>query len=185
MLGTVIKMGTYEDDPEGPRLNRIFFFNNSLRTRSPLFRASPGPPITSYNNAVEFTGCGPGGPPSCRQADYDEPTCAGEDVWTSDGQAIVAKCFALRDREGRPIRHVMRFNAYNRAPGSGLDAIDSDRLATSDPGFLENAGCALVYAEGELKCIGHPAPVGAVLPDGSRFDLPLPFGFPFTDLLRR
>src|SRR4051794_35711696 len=28
----------------------------SLRTRSPLFRGSPTPPITSYNNAVEFTG---------------------------------------------------------------------------------------------------------------------------------
>ena len=58
MLGTAIKMGTLDDLPDGPVLDRIFFFNNSLRTRSPLFRGSPGPPVTSYNNAVEFTGCG-------------------------------------------------------------------------------------------------------------------------------
>ena len=183
-LGTVIKMGTHDDLPDGPVLDRLLFFNNSLRTRSPLFRGSPGPPITSYNNSVEFTGCGMDGPPKCRQADYDNPSCAGEDVWTSDRQALFAKCFALGRRPDQP-RHVMGFNAYNRAPGRELDGIERDRATISDAGGLETAGCALVYVAGSLECVGVPGPIGAVLPSGNRFDLGLPFGFPFTTVLRR
>jgi len=66
-MGTAIKLGGDDANPGHPLLKRIFFFNNSLRTRSPLFRGSPTPPITSYNNAVEFTGCGTLGPVPCRQ----------------------------------------------------------------------------------------------------------------------
>ena len=185
MLGTAIKMGTLDDLPDGPVLDRLFFFNNNLRTRSPLFRGSPGPPVTSYNNAVEFTGCGTDGAPSCQQVDFDAPSCPGEDVWTRDRQALLAKCFALSGRPGRLPWHVMGFNVYNRDPGPGLDGIEKDRIATLMAGDLENAGCALAYAGGSLKCEGRPGPVGALLPNGSRFDLGLPFGFPFTDVLGR
>jgi len=178
-------MGTYDDLPDGPVLDRVFFFNNTLRTRSPLFRGSPGPPITSYNNSVEFTGCGTDGAPGCRQADYDAPSCAGEDVWTSDRQALLAKCFALGGRPDGPLWHVMGFNAYNRAPGRELDGIDRDRIAISKAGDLESAGCALAYAGGSLECTGRSGPIGAVLPNGERFDLHLPFGFPFTQVLSR
>ena len=48
---------------------------------------------------------------------------------------------------------------------------------------LAHAGCQLRYANGDLTCIGSGAPVGAFLPNGKRFDLALPFGFPFTRVL--
>jgi hypothetical protein len=80
----------------------------------------------------------------------------------------------------------MRFNAYNRPPGPELDGIDRDRVATSGQAqVLMNAGCALTYADGSLECLARPGPVGAVLPNGRRFDFDLPFGFPFTQVLRR
>ena len=208
-LGTVIKLGGADDwDPDGPLLKRIHFFNNSIRTRSPLFRGSPAPPITSYNNAVQFTGCGQHGPLPCRQETEPDPTCKGRDVWTSDGEALYAKCFALEDRDGRLLPHVMRFNAYNRAPGQEVDQIDRDRIeagslffhetttATSnrageaafaiearDP--LARAGCTVIYAEGDLTCTGREGLVGALLPNGARFDLDLPFRFPFSQVVRR
>jgi len=47
---------------------------------------------------------------------------------------------------------------------------------------LAHAGCQLRYAKGVLTCIGSGA-VGALLPDGKRFDLPLPFHYPFTQIL--
>jgi hypothetical protein len=48
---------------------------------------------------------------------------------------------------------------------------------------LAHAGCQLRYAKGDLTCIGSGAPVGALLPDGRRFDLSLPFHYPFTQIL--
>jgi hypothetical protein len=185
VLGTIIKMGTPDDMPDAPLLERIHFFNNSLRTRSPLFRATPGPPITSYNNVVEFTGCGTAGASTCRQVLDSDPSCHGKDVWTRDNLAIFAACFPLADRHGQPILHLMRFNAYNRAPHPELDAIDRDRIAFEKGKSLENAGCALAYAGGRLECVGPSGPIGAVLPNGNRFDLSLPFGFPFGDSLVR
>ena len=129
-------------------------------------------------------------------------------MWTSDGEALYAKCFALEDRDGRPLPHVMRFNAYNRAPGQEVDQIDRDRIeagslfvhetttATSnrageaafaieaqDP--LARAGCTIIYAEGDLTCTGREGLVGALLPNGARFDLDLPFRFPFAQVVRR
>ena len=83
VLGTVIKMGVNDEAPDWPVLDRIHFFNNSLRTRSPLFRGAPGPPITSYNNAVEFTACAATDEPSCRQVPTDEPSCVGEHFRTA------------------------------------------------------------------------------------------------------
>jgi hypothetical protein len=60
LQGTVLKLGIDDDaPPDAPLVERVFFFNNSLITRSPLFRGSPAPPITSYNNAVR-------NPPSTR-----------------------------------------------------------------------------------------------------------------------
>jgi hypothetical protein len=185
VLGTAIKMGVDDDHPDAPLLERIFFFNNSLRTRSPIFRASPGPPIISYNNAVEFTGCGPAGARSCRQVPDRDPSCAGRDVWTTDHLAVFAECFPFADRQGRMLPHVMRFNAYNRPPGPELDAIDRDRVTLSEGGGIENVGCALVYTAGSLECIGPSGLVGAVFPNGNRFDFDLPFRFPFTEVLRR
>lgn len=185
VLGTVIKMGVDDDHRDAPLLERILFFNNSLRTRSPLFRASPGPPITSYNNSVEFIGCGTAGEPLCRQVPESEPSCGGQNVWTRDHLAVFAECFPLANPDGRPIPHLMRFNAYNRAPGPELDAIDRDRVPVSEAGFLAKAGCALVYADGNLECGGPPGPIGAVLQNGNRFDLSLPFSFPFADVQRR
>lgn len=209
-LGTVIKLGEADDAaPDSPLLKRIHFFNNSIRTRSPLFRGSPAPPITSYNNVVQFTGCGRDGTLPCRQETEPDPICTGKDVWTRDGEALYAKCFALDDRDGRPFAHVMRFNAYNRAPGPEFDQIDRNRVDASSlpfhhtriatPGLsasegalaidaqspLASAGCTLTYADGDLTCVGREGPVGALLPNGARFDLDLPFRFPFVEVLRQ
>ena len=49
---------------------------------------------------------------------------------------------------------------------------------------LAKAGCALRYADGDVECTGNPGPVGALLPDGRRFDLALPFSFPFTEIVK-
>jgi hypothetical protein len=37
---------------------------------------------------------------------------------------------------------------------------------------------------GGLECVGTSGIIGALLPNGNWFDLDLPFGFPFTNLLR-
>jgi len=97
----------------------------------------------------------------------------------------------------------MRFNAYNRAPGPTLDGIDKDRVPASvafvgpsgvgsveslfaiDAGSpLASGGCRVQYANGKLTCDGTGGLVGAVLPNRERFDVELPFGFPFIDVLR-
>jgi hypothetical protein len=102
----------------------------------------------------------------------------------------------------------MRFNAYNHPLGPRLDDINQDRVPASvlyvgsvtngmahlaalekifiiDPASpLATDGCRLVYASGSLLCLDGPAPVGAILPSGRRFDLDLPFRFPFTEALR-
>src|SRR3954463_8019558 len=172
-MGTAIKLGGDEANPDHPLLTRIFFFNNSLRTRSPLFRGSPAPPITSYNNAVEFTGCGTLGPVSCRQQPNPDPSCAGRDFWTQDGEALFAECFPLRDSKGDAVPHQMRFNAYNRALEPRLEEVDTDRVpasvafvgsgtgrsaaAAAERMFaidaaspLASSGCKLTYESGDL-----------------------------------
>jgi hypothetical protein len=208
--GTVLKLGVADDDSPGASLlDRILFFNNSVRTRSPLFRGSPAPPIGSYNNAVIFTGCGRHGPLPCRQEPDPDPACDGRDIWTADAQALYAECFATTDRDGRPLPHVMRFNAYNRAPGPKIGELDRDRLAAQlafvgpdAPGMpaspaiakifaldaehaLARRGCTLSYANRDLVCAEAGGPVGAMLPGGKRFDLDLPFRFPFVEVLQR
>ncbi|HEY0493700.1 MAG TPA: hypothetical protein VGD57_09560, partial [Candidatus Dormibacteraeota bacterium] len=200
-FGTVIKMGAEENADASTLLRRILFFNNSVRTRSPLFRGSPGPPITSYNNVVEFVGCGLEGPSSCRQVPDRDPSCAGKDVWTRDHQSVFAECFQI----GGPGGHRMRFNAYNRELPTELDAIDQDRVvatpasaarhgsstadltssfAIAPASSLAIDGCNPTYDKGDLTCAAGPAVMGALLPNGERFDLPVPFGFPFGEVLR-
>lgn len=205
LLGTVIKLGADDNNPASPLLDRILFFNNSLRTRSPLFRGSPAPPITSYNNAVQFTGCGTRGPAFCRQEPEPDSSC--KNVWTSDGQAVYAACFPVGDRHGRPIGHLMRFNAFNHPPSQEFDDIEKDRVRATvafvgslasgmpDRAAVERMfaidptspmvtdGCALHYARGDVTCTGAPGLVGAMLPGGRRFDLELPFRFPFVEVV--
>ena len=50
-----------------PYFDRISIFNNSWRTRSPLFSSKHASPLSHFNNAVAFTGCGLDGPLPCRQ----------------------------------------------------------------------------------------------------------------------
>jgi hypothetical protein len=102
----------------------------------------------------------------------------------------------------------MRFNSYDRALPPELDGVDKDRLPLpvdfwarlrpSHPGTrpdleavfgidaqgpLAMMGCGLAYGHGGLTCSGR-GPVGAMRPDGARFDLPLPFGFPFAGAMQ-
>jgi hypothetical protein len=201
-FGTAVKLG---GDDDQPLLARVLFFNNSLLTRSPLFRGSPGPPITSYNNAVTFIGCGPEGDVSCKQ----EIDCSSDALWTEDRTALFADCFPRLDKEGRPLAHRMRYNAYNRVLDAKTAEIDEERVKASvrfegsiptgiagaaeieaifaigPDSPLAQAGCHLRYEKGDLTCVGGGAPVGAFLPDGKRFDLALPFRYPFTEILNR
>ncbi len=50
---------------------------------------------------------------------------------------------------------------------------------------LATGGCQVQDKGGDLICAGSGAQIGAVLPDGSWFDLELPFQFPFYEVLRR
>jgi hypothetical protein len=201
-FGTAVKLGGDDDEP---LLERVLFFNNSLLTRSPLFRGSPGPPITSYNNAVTFIGCGPDGDISCKQV-FDCPESA---LWTEDRQALFADCFPRRDSKGKALDHRMRFNAYDRLLDAKATEVDQEQVkgpisfegtipsgmanaaevekifAIGPDSPLARSGCQLHYAKGDLTCTGTGAPVGAFLPDGKRFDLALPFGYPFTEVLER
>ena len=101
----------------------------------------------------------------------------------------------------------MRFNAYNRELPAELDGIDTERVmarpvfASEAPrgrqgGFgpslrhhplwpIVDAGCHPAYVEGDLTCDGGPAVIGALQSDGALFDIALPFGFPFTEVLRK
>ena len=208
-MGTVIKLGGNDRDPDSPLLRSILFFNNSVRTRSPLFRASLAPPILSYNNAVSFIGCGTEGAMPCRQLPIPDPPCAGKDFWTVDGGALFADCFPLQDAKGNALPHRMRFNAYDRAPAPKLGEIDKDRVSApiafagslalgqwdrpavermfrpDKTSLLAAGGCSLEYAAGELTCVGRGGLVGAILPNGSWYDLQLPFGYPFAAVLQR
>jgi len=199
-FGTAVKFG---GDVDEPLLDRLFFFNNSLLTRSPLFRGSPGPPITSFNNAVNFIGCGPDGDDFCKQV-FDCPETA---LWTADRQALFADCFSTTDRENRPLDHRMRSNAYDRMLDSRTAKVDRDQAnvpvkfegaipqGLASPAEIESifaigpdsplarAGCEIRYMNGDVTCTGSGAPVGAFLSDGKRFDLDLPFAFPFTQIL--
>jgi hypothetical protein len=51
--------------------------------------------------------------------------------------------------------------------------------------LLAAGGCSLEYAAGELTCVGRGGLVGAILPNGSWYDLQLPFGYPFAAVLQR
>jgi hypothetical protein len=199
-FGTAVKLGGDDDEP---LLDRLLFFNNSLLTRSPLFRGSPGPPITSYNNAVTFIGCGPNGDVSCKQ-EFDCPDNA---LWTEDRRALFADCFPIRGKDGRPIDHQMRFNAYDRSLDAKTAELDQEQVkaparfqgmipsgmasaaeiekvfAISADSPLAHAGCQVRYVAGNLTCSGGGAAVGAFMPDGKRFDLALPFRYPFTQIL--
>jgi hypothetical protein len=167
----------------------------------------PAPPIFSYNNAVNFLGCGKEGAIWCRQMPIPEPSCAGKDFWTADGGALFADCFSLRDVKGLP--HRMSFNAYDRAPTPKIGEIDKDRVSVPvafaglwAPGQwdrpavermftpdrtspLAASGCALEYTGGNLSCVGRGGPVGAILPNGAWYNLELPFGYPFVAVHQR
>ena len=199
--GTVIKLGGDDADPTAPLLDRVLFFNNSIRTRSPLFRGVPGPAIVSLNNVVQFIGCGPSGEGACRQEALSESHCGDRARWTADRQALFADCFSLTTVSGEP--HRWRFNLYNKPPGDELAAFDKDRVvgapafdgdiapavrdwarvATvfSPPkgGAFETSGCRVRYDRGHLDCIEGTAPLGAIASGGQQFDLALPFGYPF------
>ena len=103
----------------------------------------------------------------------------------------------------------MRFNAYDRAPAPKLAEIDKDRVSapiafaglsalgqwdrpavermfTPDrTSPLAAGGCSLAYTAGDLTCVGRGGLVGAILPNGTWYDLQLPFGYPFAAVLQR
>ncbi len=118
-----------------PYLHRISIFNNSWRTRSPLFSSKHASPLSHFNNAIVFTGCGLEGPLHCRQIPAPPKYCqAGnkgtrgrvglKQVWTRDRGALVADCFSMtpgpaepdeRASETRAVEHAFCRDAFNRA----------------------------------------------------------------------
>ncbi len=139
---------------------RISIFNNSWRTRSPLFSSKHASPLSHFNNAIAFTGCGLEGPWHCRQIPAPLQYCragnkrtrgraAMEQFWTADGGALVADCFTTRagpaepdERalETRDVAHAFCRDAVNRPfagfpYGKGACALAvSPKLFVSDEG---------------------------------------------------
>ena len=206
-LGTILKLGG-GNNPDLPLLDRILFFNNSLQTRSPLFRGSPAPPITSYNNAVQFTGCGKDGPRPCRQDPDpgslmhrrgildDRPTSPGRRLLPAprfDGQTDPApdeaqclqSCSRQRTQFGRngPHHRAGRIRRH-RDGGTTQPGGRRSHLCCPENGSLATAGCALRYADGDVECTGNPGPVGALLPDGRALRPRPSFGFPFSEIVK-
>jgi hypothetical protein len=117
-----------------PYFEWISIFNNSWRTRSPLFSSKHAAPLSHFNNAIAFTGCGLEGPWHCRQIPAPLGYCkAGNkrtrgrvglaQFWTEDDQALVADCFSVtpgpaepdvRVPETRDVRHAFCRDVVNR-----------------------------------------------------------------------
>ena len=101
----------------------------------------------------------------------------------------------MHDKGGQPLGHRMRFNAYNRVLDDKIGEIDQERVShvAGFEGTMPSDGkrgrnrtnlCDRSRDRASL-CEGGPgAPVGALLPDGKRFDLDLPFHYPFTKISR-
>ena len=84
-------------------------------------------------------------------------------------------------RTASPLQsHSPRRQSLNQSNRAAVEAI----FAVPENSSLAKAGCALRYADGDVECTGNPGPVGALLPDGRRFDLALPFSFPFRDIVK-
>ena len=45
------------------------------------------------------------------------------------GSALFADCFPMHDKDGRPLAHHMRFNAYNRVLDAKIGRIDQERVS--------------------------------------------------------
>jgi hypothetical protein len=130
---------------------------------------------------------------------------------TKDRQALVADCFALKDAAGQALPHRMSFNAYSHELGPKFASVDRqaltaqtmslagspalapvDNLSTLRKTFavdatspLATGGCQVKYLDGDVICARTGTQMGAILPDGRWFDLELPFGFPFHEVLQR
>ena len=156
--GTILKTGDKKRSGF-PYFDRISIFNNSWRTRSPLFSSKHASPLSHFNNAVAFTGCGLDGPMSCRQIPAPVRYCvpgnkrtrgrAGmKQFWTSDGQALVADCFTVtpgpaepddRASETRDVAHRFCRDAYNR-PFDGIPYGMGDCAPVIRPRLFAHAG---------------------------------------------
>jgi hypothetical protein len=131
--GVVLKTGD-KRKTKFPYFEWISIFNNSWRTRSPLFSSKHAAPLSHFNNAIAFTGCGLDGPWHCRQIPAPLEYCkAGNkrtrgrvglaQIWTADDQALVADCFSLtpgpaepdeRVPETRDVRHAFCRDVVNK-----------------------------------------------------------------------
>jgi len=133
LRGMVLKTG--DNLKRGfPYLRGISIFNNSWRTRSPLFAGGHASPLSHFNNAISFTGCGLDGPWHCRQIPEPLQDCGPGNkstrgrvglpqTWTKDGSALVADCFSFtpgpaepdeRARATRHAAHVFCRDAFDR-----------------------------------------------------------------------
>ena len=131
--GVILKTGD-KRKAKFPYFEWISIFNNSWRTRSPLFSSKHAAPLSHFNNAIAFTGCGLDGPWHCRQIPAPLEYCkAGNkrtrgrvglaQIWTADDQALVADCFSVtpgpaepddRVSETRDVRHAFCRDVVNR-----------------------------------------------------------------------
>lgn len=155
--GVILKTGD-KSKAGFPYLDHIAIFNNSWRTRSPLFASRHASPLSHFNNAVVFTGCGLDGAEHCRQIPAPVAECqAGLEgtrgkvalhrLWTSDGGALIADCFSLVPGPAEPddradklqaVEHLFCRDLYNRdirgLPYRGeacAPMLDTDVLAAS------------------------------------------------------
>jgi len=204
--GVILKTGDKRKQ-KFPYFEWISIFNNSWRTRSPLFSAKHAAPLSHFNNAIAFTGCGLEGPWHCRQIPAPLEYCkagnkrtrgrvAMEQIWTADGQSLVADCFSLtpgpaepdeRVPETRDVRHAFCRDVVNRrfdglpygsdkcelvvnAKVFAADRGEDLRLDEAIEGCRPLAGQGVVTADCDLS---GPL-IGALQKDGSLFDIDIP-----------
>jgi len=170
-----------------PYFERISIFNNSWRTRSPLFSSKHASPLSHFNNAVAFTGCGLDGPWNCRQVPAPLEECrpgnrgtrgrvALNRFWTRDGDALVADCFSVTPGPAEPdervattrhVEHVFCSDLYNRAVDGMPYPQGRCAPAVQEQVFATQAGVDLSLRTPMQGCLPTPKN-DAVFPDCDR-----------------
>ena len=181
--GTIIKTGDKRRSGF-PYFEWISIFNNSWRTRSPLFSSKHASPLSHFNNAISFLGCGLHGPPECRQVPAPVGPCrpgnkrtrgavGAQQFWTEDGEALIADCFTFTPGPAEPdprvegvreVAHRFCRDVMDRGVNLPVYGEGACALEVSMPLFIESGPGSLDLANPVIGC----RPVyerGVVMPD--------------------
>ncbi|MEL6768861.1 MAG: right-handed parallel beta-helix repeat-containing protein [Pseudomonadota bacterium] len=185
--GTVLKTGDKRKS-KFPYLDRISIFNNTWRTRSPLFSSKHASPLSHFNNLIAFTGCGLDGPWDCKQIPVPAQYCgegnkrtrgrvAMAQYWTDDGEALVADCVSMVPGPAQPddraaftadVSHVFCRDLFNRS-FAGLPYGEDRCAPVFEPEAIETAAREVPRLLAPMAGCRVRVTPGAVLPDCAAF----------------